>query len=281
MRTSHTLFKGLTKYGNYTPETLPARGIYHIDKDGTIRTVRALSIPYVEIVDVVNPYGDHYFPQVVGYVIRMRDRRKLLSGLVKKEQIKKDRTPAPHSDLILCIREASRAAHRERDAAQRAYQASRQTLAGNSRRRKDHWYELKDRGICAAHVRGLLHYLGASPQGMAVYTYGSGGMSCFHSTIHPLGAIRTQIEEHPEVLEVPAKDKAKGLSLRRVEATLTALPEVDTTLYERSAAPRKVTLRECWICGKMVENLVSHKMRQQHRDQAQEVSAWQQQLPIL
>jgi hypothetical protein len=266
--TTQTLFKGLDEYGNYKPQTVPTRGIYRIDKDGTIRTVQALGIPYVKIVDFVNSYGHHFFPQLVGYAIRMRDRRKLLAGLAKKEQVKKDRTPKPHPDLILCIREASRAAHRERDAAQNAYQANRHKLAGNSRRRKDHWYALKDRGISAAHIRGLLRYAGASPQCMAVYAYGNGGMSCFHSTIHPVGAVRTQIDAHPEVLEVPAKNKAKGLSLRRFEATLAALPAVDSTLYERSVAPRKVTLRKCWTCGEVVEDLTSHKMR--HSDEAED-----------
>jgi hypothetical protein len=84
-------------------------------------------------------------------------------------------------DLLLCVHEASRAAHRERDAAQSAYSDGRQTLAGNARRRKEEWYALKDRGMVAAHRAGLLRYEGATPQGMAVYEYGDGGMACFHS----------------------------------------------------------------------------------------------------
>ena len=143
----------------------------------------------------------------------------------------------PHSDLLLCIREACRAAHRERDAAQAAYSEGRHTLPGNARRRKEEWYALKDRGIIAAHRAGLLRYEGATPQGMAVYEYGDGGMACFHSTLHPVGVERMPIDGHPETLMVEAKDKAKGISLERIKVTLSTLPN-DTTDYERSAAPK-------------------------------------------
>ena len=130
----------------------------------------------------------------------------------------------PHPDLLLCVREASRAAHRERDAAQAAYCEGRHVLAGNARRRKEEWYALKDRGIIAAHRAGLLRYEGATPQGMAVYEYGDGGMACFHSTLHPVGVERTPIDGHPETLMVEAKDKVKGISLERIKVTLSSLP---------------------------------------------------------
>jgi hypothetical protein len=244
-------FPGLNAYGNYTAETLPKRGVCRIPMDGTIRTVRALGLPHVEIVDIVNAYGKHWFPQRVGYAILSRDQRKLKAALEKKKmKVLESRVPKPHPDLLLCIREASRAAHRERDAAQVAYQAGRHTLAGNCKDRKNHWYRLKDRGIVTAHRQGLLRYVGASPQGMAIYEYGDGGRSCFHSTLHPAGIERTPVENHPEILMVEAKDKIKGISLNRVKVTLLALPD-DFSGYERSASPamKKSAALVCWSCG--------------------------------
>ncbi|HKO17536.1 MAG TPA: hypothetical protein VJU82_01490, partial [Acidobacteriaceae bacterium] len=126
---------------------------------------------------------------------------------------------------------------------------SRHTLAGNARRRKEKWYRLKDRGIMTAHKQGLVEYVGASPQGMAVYEYGDGGMACFHSTLHPAGTERTRVPDHPETLLVQAKNKVRGVSLRRVEVTLEAL-SADTSGYERSASPRIARAAPtCWECG--------------------------------
>jgi hypothetical protein len=102
----------------------------------------------------------------------------------------------------------------------------------------------------------LLRYIGASPQGMAVYEYADGGMKCFHSTLHPAEAERNPVEGHPETLLVPAKDKAKGISLARVEVTLSALP-AEATGYERSSAPRIVRaerVTQCWTCGECGHN---------------------------
>ncbi len=242
-----TLFSGLTRYGNYTSDTVPKDGVYRLPLDGTIRTVRALGLPHVEIVDIVNAYGNHWFPQRVGYAILSSDKDKLLAALSAKKKLS---SPKPHPHLLLCVREASRAAHRERDSAQAAYQAGRHTLAQNAKSRKKHWYDLKDQGIVAAHRQDLLRYVGASPQGMAVYEYGDGGMSCFHSTLHPVGTERRTVEHHPEILMVEAKDKVKGVSHKRVEATLSALPD-DFSGYERSEAPAiKQTKRiVCCECG--------------------------------
>ena len=49
---------------------------------------------------------------------------------------------------------------------------------------------------------GTLRYAGSTPQGMAVYEYGDGGMSCLHSTLHPVGVERSPVECHPETLFV-------------------------------------------------------------------------------
>lgn len=157
-------------------------------------------------------------------------------------------TPQPHKDLLLCAGEASRAAHRERDAAQDAYIAGRHTHAGQHRQKKERWYSLKDRGIVTAHKQGLLRYAGAAPDGMAVYEYGDGGMSCLHSTLHPVGAERVAVDSHPETLFVPAKTKKRGISLIRVQVTLESLPD-DTTGYERVAPPTKRRAVTCYECG--------------------------------
>ena len=252
-------FRNLTPYGNYTLDTLPKRGIYRIPLNGTIRIVRALAIPYVDIVEVVNAYGNHWFPQIIGYAVLSCDKRKLLAALAKKKAVSKTHQPKPSNDLLLCIREASRAAHRERDAAQIAYQSRRHALASRHKTRKECWYSLKDRGIIAAYKQGLLRYMGVSPQGMAVYEYGDGGMLCFHSTLHPAEVTRTPIENHPEVLMVAAKAKAKGISLMRVEVTLLALPN-DSSGFQRSESPsmaaRKASVLTCWECGE--EGHTSH-----------------------
>ncbi len=251
MPSAQELFPGLSDYGNYKSDSVPRKGVSRLALDGSIRIAKSLGIPHVDIVSVECAYGSTFLPRRVGYAIPSREKRKLTVALKRCVSKRISRKPQPHPDLLLCIREASRAAHRERDAASDAYNEGRHILAGNARLRKNKWYALKDRGIVAAHKQGLLRYIGASPQGMAVYEYGDGGMSCFHSTLHPVGAERTPVEGHPETLLVPAKDKVRGVSLARVETTLSALP-ADTTGYERSSAPRvarEERVVQCWKCG--------------------------------
>jgi hypothetical protein len=251
MPNSQVLFPGLSPYGNYESNRVPPKGVSRIPLDGSIRIVKSLGIPYVDIVSVECAYGSTYLPRRVGYAIPSQDKRKLTAALKRSESNRISRKPQPHPDLLLCIREASRAAHRWRDASREYYSTGRHDLAVKARKCKDKWYGLKDRGIVAAHKQSLVRYIGASPQCMAVYEYGDGGMSCYHSTLHPAGAERTPVEGHPESLFVPAKDKAKGISIARVEATLSALPP-DTTGYERSSAPHVVRverLPQCWTCG--------------------------------
>lgn len=251
MPNAQELFPGLTSYNNYEDDKVPLKGIHRLPLDGSIRKVKSLGIPYVDIVSVECAYGNTYLPRRVGYAIPSRDKRKVTAALKRCESKRVSRKPQPHPDVLLCIREASRAAHRERDAARDAYNEGRHILAGNARQRKNQWYALKDKGIVAAYKLGLLRYIGASPEGMAVYEYADGGMSCFHSTLHPAGAERTPVDGHPETLFVQAKDKLVGVSLARVEATLSALSS-DTTGYERSAAPRVARVEhvpQCWTCG--------------------------------
>jgi hypothetical protein len=239
---------GLNGYGNYADGIPLPADIVRIPKDGSIRRIKKANVDYREIVDVVNSYGDHWFPQVTGYAVHDYD----LSN-IDLRPVKRAKPPNPHPDLLLCIREASRAAHRERDLAQECYQERRHTAASNARQRKEQWYSLKERGIAASHKQGVLRYIGRTPQELAVYEYGDGGMSCFHSTLHPAGEKRSLIEDHPEVLQVVAKDKIKGVSLERIKLTLEELvAPIVPQEYERTDAPRierEGRPVECWECG--------------------------------
>jgi hypothetical protein len=227
---------------------LPTEDFHRLPLDGSIRHVKRLGIPFVPIISVDLVYGRTYKPHVVGYAIPIHERSKLAS-FFRAAKRRSQHGPSPHPDLILCVREASKEAHRSRDEASGSFERRQYHWAGHWSAKKREWYRLKDRGIVAAHRAGLLSYIGASPQGMAVYEYGNGGMQCFHSTLHPAGVVRTPVEGHPEMLLVPAREKARGISLRRVKATLSSLPD-DTTGYERSAPPRIERCdTKCWECG--------------------------------
>lgn len=154
-------------------------------------------------------------------------------------------------DLLDAVREASRSAHRWRDRAEESWNYGSSKYAGTCAKQKRYWYSLKERGIVALHKTGILRYSGTSPQGMAVYEYGDGGMACLHSTLHPLGFERKPVVGHPEILKVAAKKQK--LKLRDVEATLKSLPEVIFDPgYERSASPsipREPRTITCYLCG--------------------------------
>lgn len=150
-------------------------------------------------------------------------------------------------DLMDATREASRSAHRWRDAAQQHYLSGMHGYAQRAKRKKEQMYARKDRGVIALHREGRLRYIGASPQGMAIYEYGDGGMSCLHSTLHPTGVKRTPVEGHPETLMVTAK--RQKFRIADVEHTLSELPVPDGD-YQRSAAPRiKRPPITCYDCG--------------------------------
>ncbi|HKO19743.1 MAG TPA: hypothetical protein VJU82_12740, partial [Acidobacteriaceae bacterium] len=106
-------FPGLSAYGNYDATKKLPRGICRIELDGTIRMIRKLGIPEVDITSLEWAYGNHYFPRRVGYAIRQHDMKRLKRALESQTAKRADKAPAPHPDLLLCIREASRAAHRE------------------------------------------------------------------------------------------------------------------------------------------------------------------------
>jgi hypothetical protein len=151
--------------------------------------------------------------------------------------------------LLDAIREVSRAAHRWRDAASAQYSAGNYGFASHSSGKKKNFYNLKERGIASAYKQGLLRYAGQTPQGMAVYEYGEGGLSCFHSCLHPVGVFRPLVVGHPETLFVVAKKQKSHVEDAR--NTLLALPEPGDD-FERSASPairKNSSGSTCWECG--------------------------------
>ena len=140
------LFPGLSSYNNYEDDKVPLKGIHRLPLDGSIRKVKSLGIPYVDIVSVECAYGSTYFPRRVGYAIPSRERRKLSAAMKRCESKRISRKPQPHPDLLLCILIVQPIG--ERDSASHAYNAGRHILAGNSRQRKSHWYALKEGNHC-------------------------------------------------------------------------------------------------------------------------------------
>ena len=72
-------------------------------------------------------------------------------------------------NILDATREASRAAHRYRDAAAQNFERAYLGAATRNSRAKRDFYAAKERGILALHRVGAIRYAGASPQGMAVY----------------------------------------------------------------------------------------------------------------
>jgi hypothetical protein len=91
-----------------------------------------------------------------------------------------------------------------------------------------------------------MRYAGASLQGMGIYEYGDGGKACLHSCLHPVGAERTLITDHPETLLVKAKRQVHRIC--DAELTLACLPEPGDR-YERSPPPRVRQAIRCYECG--------------------------------
>lgn len=191
------------------------------------------------------------------YFDRLDARRKVAALQEEKalaERQKRLRKIAAKIHLVDAIREVSRAAHQERDKAQKYHQLKEYEKATASKKRKDQLYSMKERGIAAGYKRAELRYAGSSAQGMAVYVYGKGGLSCFHSRLHPAGEERTIITDHPEILFVPAK--AVNLNLEEVETLLWSLPTPgeEFECSSRPSFPKSVTCFGCGQTGHVLRN---------------------------
>ncbi len=209
-------------------------------------------LPRPQIENRSNYYGSYrvyqWATELVDEVRKTPEVQEYFDSLKKRQQRRQSREPEP-LPLLTAIREISRAAHRWRDAASKQYEAGNYGLASYSSSRKSHCYALKERGIAAAYLQGLLRYAGQTPQGMALYEYGDGGMSCFHSCLHPVGVERRDVEGHMEVLFVETK-KAQHL-VEDAESALSELPVPGET-FERVSPPRRAkhsVAMTCWQCG--------------------------------
>jgi hypothetical protein len=165
-----------------------------------------------------------------------REEKERLMGFLALQQV----------GLIPAIRAVSRHAHKLRDQAQEYYQAGNFEGASSRRFAKEQCYALKEQGIVAAFRAGLLRYAGASPQGMAVYEYENGGMSCFHSCLHPEGVPATAVEGHPEVLFVTTKDPDVS---PEVAGKALSFFSSETEGMRRVSPPRLPRMLTCWECG--------------------------------
>ena len=148
--------------------------------------------------------------------------------------------PAPVGksiDLLAAIWTVTRSAKRYRDAAQAAYQAKAHGFAGVHRRKKEHLYALKDRGIAQAYLDGRI-----VPEAMVgPLTVYRGEGYCYHSLLQPT-SWEPQEEEIAEgdPLRVEAKPKTSGEPLLRdAMATLAALPLPDGNDFVEMSFPER------------------------------------------
>jgi len=146
--------------------------------------------------------------------------------------------PAPVGksiDLLAAIWTVTRSAKRYRDAAQAAYQAKAHGFAGVHRRKKEHLYALKDRGIAQAYLDGRIVPV-AMVGPLTVYR---GEGYCYHSLLQPASwePKEEQIAEG-DPLRVEAKPKTSGEPLLRdAMATLAALPLPDGNDFVEMSFP--------------------------------------------
>ncbi len=86
--------------------------------------------------------------------------------------------PPVEIDLLKAIFVANKAAKRYRDSAQSNYRQGQHGFAGRARRKKEHLYRLKDRGVVEAYRQGRLSFVGYN--GNIGLFRGEG--YCLHST---------------------------------------------------------------------------------------------------
>ena len=175
-------------------------------------------------------------------------RRELIHNIELKRQAAERDARVANIPLREAVRDISRAAHRHRDTAKTMWDSGAMYSARYPAQQKRECYALKERGIVVAHKQGLLRYMGQSPQGLAVYEYGEGGLLCFHSYLHPRGVDRPNVANHPEILFVAAQEL---LHQEEDVRYLSQLPEPGDD-YDRvspSRHPREERAITCWSCG--------------------------------
>jgi len=140
--------------------------------------------------------------------------------------------PPETVDLLVAIFAVNRSAKRYRDAAQALYQANQHGFAGDSRKKKETLYELKERGIAAAVRQGRLSYVGMNGR-LALYR---GDGYCFHSTIVPATSPNEQIGELLIFREACPRGATEA-RLKDAVSTLKNLPENAVDAFSRLSSP--------------------------------------------
>jgi hypothetical protein len=110
---------------------------------------------------------------------------------------------------------------------------------------------LKERGMIALHKERKLRYVGATPEGMAVYENPENEKQYLHSRLHPESAKQLPVVGHPEVLLMPSK--AQNNRGHQAKHVLRSLP-AHAIGYIRSNLPAHIREREsstCWLCGEL------------------------------
>jgi hypothetical protein len=161
---------------------------------------------------------------------------------IRREQRKTKLDTLENVDLLVAIFTVNRAAKRQRDLAQKHYRNGMHGFAGSSRKRKEEYYDLKDRGIMSAHQAGQLS---------CEYRHGNlflwrGEGYSFHSTLKPTGleVLEMALNDGQQHLFIEAKPKgAKEPRIADAVYTLEGLVgylEPDPAKYERVQAPRLI-----------------------------------------
>jgi hypothetical protein len=138
----------------------------HLEQAGWTKTAISRFLPPPTITR--HTYGRHNYithtweVTTVLAVLQQEECRKFFARL----RARREREPAlPQTiDVLTATQEASRAAHRWRDAASAQYEAGNHGLASTSSANKRSFYRLKDQGIVHLHRTGVLRYIGASPK---------------------------------------------------------------------------------------------------------------------
>lgn len=140
-----------------------------------------------------------------------------VSDCVRKRQYRT--IPPKRIDLLVAIFAVSKAAKRQRDAAEKQYNQNNYGFATLAKLTKKALYLLKDCGIAEAVKQGRLRFSGTHGR-LAIYT---GEGYCFHSTLLPIEA-HAPAHDEPPVRQETAPRKSIEPRLKDAKFTLEMLP---------------------------------------------------------
>jgi hypothetical protein len=220
----------------------------HLEEAGWTKTAISRFLPPPTVTQ--HTYGKQR------YITHTWEAAAVLAALQQEEcraffarlQARRDKEPAlPETiDVLTATQEASRAAHRWRDAGSAQYEAGNYGLASTSSANKRHFYRLKDQGIVHLHKTGVLPYIGASPQGWL--STSTGTAACLASTPRCIRWGRS-VRRCRTILRCSRCPQRREVRIADVEHTLGCLP-AESDGYERSASPKFARpQRTCFECG--------------------------------